>query len=447
MAKRFASHTESDILEKRANVVPKNTSKGNQKSARILRDYLKEKSQDPEFENYDAYRLNEVLSHLYLDMRKADGEMYKTSSLENFRYGLNRYLKAPPFLKTFDIIKDHEFYPANESFKTALAELKNAGKGGVDHYPAIEDCDLKKLYSSIHLCPETPSGLLNKVQLDIRLYFCRRGVENMTEMTKDTFSIEVDPNSGLRYVKKAKDELIKNRRAKEKEMFGGYMTENRDSPLCPVRSFEKYIEKLHPENGRLWQRPRESYTENDAVWYTKQPLGKDSLSSFMSKLSKSCGLSKIYTNHSLRATGTSILFKRNFADSQIMVITGHKSVNSLAVYHRVSDQEKFEMSKAIQTTVDVQNMRQLPAPTPIPMLTNSASSTSSDVILRNSATSGEISELNGFDIEQLFAVDTFCDELGDHANAPSTSRNNVKNPPRKPPGPVFSNCTIGFKVK
>jgi hypothetical protein len=54
----------------------------------------------------------------------------------------------------------------------------------------------------------------------------------MTEITKDTFSIEIDPNTGLRYVKKAKDEMINlNRRANEKEMFGGYMTENRDSPV------------------------------------------------------------------------------------------------------------------------------------------------------------------------------------------------------------------------
>ena len=75
--------------------------------------------------------------------------MYKTSSLENFRYGLNRYLKAPPHLKTFDIIKDSLW--SNESFKTAISELKTAGKGDVQHYPAIEECDLRKLYSSIHL--------------------------------------------------------------------------------------------------------------------------------------------------------------------------------------------------------------------------------------------------------------------------------------------------------
>jgi hypothetical protein len=32
--------------------------------------------------------------------------------------------------------------------------------------------------------PNTPFGLYNKVQWDIRLYFLRRGAENMRSMTK-----------------------------------------------------------------------------------------------------------------------------------------------------------------------------------------------------------------------------------------------------------------------
>ncbi|CAC5369743.1 unnamed protein product [Mytilus coruscus] len=118
------------------------------------------------------------------------------------------------------------------------------------------------------------------------------------------------------------------------------MTENKDSSLCPVKSYEKLLSKLHPENKRVWQRPRDTFCDNDSVWYTKQGLGKDSISSFMTKLSKACCLSKIYTNHSIRATGITALFKNKFADSLIMAVTGHKSVNSLAVYHRVSNQKK-----------------------------------------------------------------------------------------------------------
>ena len=79
----------------------------------------------------------------------------------------------------------------------------------------------------------------------------------------------------------------------------------------------------------------------------------------MTKLSKACCLSKIYTNHSIRATGTTAVFKSKFADSQIMAITGHKSVNCLAVYHRVSHQDKEEMGQAIQNLVQPATTGQL----------------------------------------------------------------------------------------
>ena len=55
--KRFASHTEGEILEKRANVVPKNTTKFNKKSATMLRAYLSEQEEEPDFENYTPSQL------------------------------------------------------------------------------------------------------------------------------------------------------------------------------------------------------------------------------------------------------------------------------------------------------------------------------------------------------------------------------------------------------
>ena len=43
---------------------------------------------------------------------------------------------------------------------------------------------------------------------------------------------------------------------------------------CPVKSYEKYISKLHPGIQDLWQRIRDSYNENDDRWYVKSPLGE-----------------------------------------------------------------------------------------------------------------------------------------------------------------------------
>ena len=68
-----------------------------------------------------------------------------------------------------------------------MADLKREGKGSVDHHPVISDADLKKIYNSMYLNIATPAGLLNKVQMDVRLYFFRRGSENMHKMIKERF--------------------------------------------------------------------------------------------------------------------------------------------------------------------------------------------------------------------------------------------------------------------
>jgi hypothetical protein len=47
---------------------------------------------------------------------------------------LNRYLKSPPYLKKFDIISSPEFSEANECYKTAMAEIKAAGKGDITSF-------------------------------------------------------------------------------------------------------------------------------------------------------------------------------------------------------------------------------------------------------------------------------------------------------------------------
>lgn len=172
---RFGQTTDAELETKRLGLHAAKTKKSNAHAARIFREYLLEKQEDTGFESFSVSRLDESLSRFYVDARKEDGSFYRGTSLESLRYGLNRYLKAPPINKSFDIVKDPEFRSANYSFKAAMAELKRMGNACVKHYPPLSKADLQKLYSSMHLATNTPAGLFNKVQLDIRLYFCRRG--------------------------------------------------------------------------------------------------------------------------------------------------------------------------------------------------------------------------------------------------------------------------------
>ena len=192
---RFGQTTEEELNRNRLSINADKTIKSNKLPAKILKDYLSEKQMDCDFEDFDEVKLDEVLSHFYVDARKTDGGMYKATSLESIRHAIDRYLKSTPHNKKYDIIKDSAFIDANASFKADLCELKRLGKDEVEHYPIISEADRTKLYGSMYMSNDTPVGLQNKVQFDIRLDFCRRSNENMREMTKDTFSV---PPSGRR---------------------------------------------------------------------------------------------------------------------------------------------------------------------------------------------------------------------------------------------------------
>ena len=96
------------------------------------------------------------------------------------------------------------------------------------------------------------------------------------------------------------------------------MYERPNDPMCPVSSFLKYVSKLHPDNNALWQYPSNSFTDQDSVWYTRAPLGKNAFSGMMANISKLAKLSMTYTNHSIRATSITEMDEAGIASRHIM---------------------------------------------------------------------------------------------------------------------------------
>ena len=112
--------------------------------------------------------------------------------------------------------------------------------------------------------------------------------------------------------------------------------------LCPVPSFQNYISKLNPKLISLWQQPLK-HQPNDisAPWYKAEPVGHNPIDKFFCKFSKDCKLSKHYMNHCIRVTGTTNLSRSNFSAKQITSVTGHKSIESLAIYQKVHSGKKL----------------------------------------------------------------------------------------------------------
>ena len=118
--------------------------------------------------------------------------------------------------------------------------------------------------------------------------------------------------------------------------------------MCPVRSYENYIHSLCERCEYLWQTPNDNaYKKGEPNWYKNMRVGENTLGNFMQNICTLVGISNKYSNHCIRVSGTTNLTRSNFSVHQIMAITGHKSINSLAMYQHVKEDEKMMMGMSL----------------------------------------------------------------------------------------------------
>ena len=77
-------------------------------------------------------------------------------------------------------------------------------------------------------------------------------------------------------------------------------------------------------------------------------IGRDPLNSAMKTLSEHAKLSKIYTNHCIRASVVTKLDEEGFEARHIMVVSSHKSENSIKSYSsKCPEKKKKQMFDAL----------------------------------------------------------------------------------------------------
>ena len=194
---------------------------------------------------------------------------------------------------------------------------------------------------------KSPESLQRKVQFDIRLHFARRGCENMEKMLVNDFQLHFNKKKELWYLVKVRDELTKNHQ-EIGDVVSGYMPENPTDKLCPIKSYRLYVEHLNTNNKYLWKKPLQNVNmQKQMIWYGLHHIGKNTLGKFMTEVSHNCGLSTPYTNHSIHVTGITVLTRMQFSSSEIMAVSGHKSVQSLTNYQKTKSKQKISMGQAL----------------------------------------------------------------------------------------------------
>ena len=186
--------------------------------------------------------------------------------------------------------------------------LKQCGKGKVESHPEIEPEDIRKLYSSFDV--ETPGGLQENVWFDIMFRLCRRGRENLRQMTKSSLAVAVDATDA-KSVFQVEDEYNRNHSENDTSSDtpneGSVYAAVEGHSLCPVKTFELYKSKPNPNCPLLWTNSKENPTNADDCWYSKSPLREKTLGAMMATMSQKYNFSQRYTNHSVRVTSIQML--------------------------------------------------------------------------------------------------------------------------------------------
>ncbi|XP_076586564.1 uncharacterized protein LOC143320627 [Chaetodon auriga] len=323
-----------------------NTRKTTKWAVKTLRDFLAQKNMDINFESYTATTLNDILRLFYASVQSTkEGREYSVASLRSLRASINRHLRD------VNIISDTVFKSSNAVFKAILKRYRKSGKDTSFHHPRIPESDLEIIRCSSALSPDTPLGLVRKVWFDIQLCLARRGREGNRELTMTSFSIQRDED-GVEYVSLAHKPDAKNHKAPndpQKQNQRGFMFARPGDPLCPVKSFKKYVSKCPPDAKSFYLHPKRSITVASDVWYSREPMGVHYLGDMLKKISEEVGLSGIYTNHSLRSTAVGRLSNAGLETRQIMSVTGHRCESSLQAYWAPSVQERREWSNILSS--------------------------------------------------------------------------------------------------
>ena len=140
---------------------------------------------------------------------------------------------------------------------------------------------------------------------------------------------------------------LKHRKVKPKDVKHSANVAN--PSRCFVGLFKPYMSKLYPDSPKtaFYFKPLQKWSPT-GTWFSKQPLGHNTLQHMMSNMCSKAGIAGYKTNHSLRATAASRLYHKGIDEQLIMERTGHRSLEGVRSYKRTEEQQQIAVSNVLQ---------------------------------------------------------------------------------------------------
>ncbi len=256
-------------------------------------------------------------------------------------------------LASTDFFSDPEFRFLKSVLDSQMKALRGQGIGcKKKQAEPITASEEEQLWDKGLLGDSNPQVLLDTMIWMCGLYFALRSGQEYRSLCPGQIKVVEVPGESphLVYrkdVSKNNQGGLKHRRIQPKSVVH---YANPDSSQCFVRLYRLYCSKCpsnKPENA-FYLTARSRPTEE--CWYSREPVGHNVLGSTVKRLCEKGGISGYKTNHSLRVTAATRLFRSGVDEQIIMNVTGHQSVDGVRAYKRMSEEQYQDVSSVLQVS-------------------------------------------------------------------------------------------------
>lgn len=342
--------------------VPQNTQKNTAWAVRVFFEWRTERNKIasgdhcPEdlIDKPDVHKLNYWLLRFVTEVRKQDGLPYPPKTIHQILAVLQRrMLKNNPDALKFLDRSQTAFLELQRTCDTVYHDLHCQGIGAtVRHTPMLSPDEESKLWSTGVLGCSTPKSLKRVVFFYFGKRFCIRGGEEQRQLGPSQFIRSEDPDcyTYTEHGSKNRSGGLAQLRM-ENKCVPCYAVQEK-GPQCLVYLLDRYLSKLPQyafKEDVLYCRPKPKPPSDErSPWYEPVAVGKNKLGSMVKEMCIEAGVSP-KTNHSLHATGASTLVHSSVPEQIIQKTTGHRSLDGLHMYERVSTEQHQAVSRVMMS--------------------------------------------------------------------------------------------------
>ena len=291
--------------------------------------------------------LSVAIPHFISEVKKVNGQPYPSKTLYDIVICVQFQLELFGF--TFKLLNDQDFSSIKWSLDNLMKKRTTEGVGmSVKKAQILSVSDEEYLWSLGLLGRHNPQVLLNTEVFMIGKGFALHAGKEHQGLRSPPFNSQLElmrDDQGYWFIRyseeigfKTNKGGLKHRKVEPKEV-DMYAIENAER--CPIHLIIHYLSLLPKERRckSMYLQPKKKF--NDLCWYLDRPVGVHKLRDVVKDLCEKAKLPGHYTNHSLRSSAATSMYRGNIDEQLIQEITGHRSLAVHSYKHTCSSQRKI----------------------------------------------------------------------------------------------------------